>query len=251
VVRGFSWGLAVFFFGATLFQLADQLNFVAQPPNVSEAANLVDRVLASIPYQQGIWPIYFAANLLIGLGFLCVVGLGFGLAAEVAHGDDRRGLLAMAFVSACIIGVAGQLLLIGAVKARIDIPYCDCGFKEQEIVSQVWAEMVTMSAQQWLLNGATLLAALGIVVAARMFGPSAALGERWRWLSYAIAVLVVLTAILGILDLDDGAQNVLTLALTGILIPIWAIWLARGSTGIRGPGSGVGPAPGYVAGQPS
>jgi MFS family permease len=233
VARGFAWGLAVFFFGATLFQLVDQLDLVAQPPNIPESANLVDRVLASIPYQQDIWPIFFAANLLIGLGFLCVVGLGFGLAAEIPHDDDRRGLLAMAFVAAGIIGAAGQLLLIGAVKAKIDIPYCDCGFKDQEIVSQVWAEMVTGSAQQWLLNGATLLAALGIVVGGRLFGSGGPLSERWRWLSYAIAVLVVVTSVLGILDLADDLQNVISLALTGILIPIWAIWLARGTGRIR------------------
>src|SRR5204863_5423010 len=129
----------------------------------------VDRVLGAIPYRHDIWPIFFTENLLIALGFMALGILGLALAGHVAVADQRRPLLGGALVTAGVLGAAGQLVLVGSVKASIDIPYCDCGFKEQEIVSQVWALMVTQGASEWLVNGAVLLAAIGIAVAGILF----------------------------------------------------------------------------------
>ena len=84
--------------------------------------------------------------------------------------DDRRYLLLWTLVMAGVIGAIAQTMLIGAVKASIDIPYCDCGFKEQEIVSQVWAEMVVQGAAAVMIYAAALLAAAGLVFAGILFG---------------------------------------------------------------------------------
>jgi hypothetical protein len=232
VIRTLAWGLAGLFVAATVVHLADQLNLFVQPPNLPESTNLVDRVLASINYRHDVWPSYFGANLLLALAFVALTGLGFALAARIPASDERRAVLAAALVVGGILGAVGQLILIGSVKASIDIPYCDCGFKQQEIVSQVWALMVTQGAQEWLVNGALLLGAIGIAVAGNVFG-SGLMPERWTWLSWGISALVILSLVLGFADLFGDVQTVLTGLLTGILIPIWAIWLGLRFEGQR------------------
>ena len=79
MIRGLAWALAVLFVAATVLQLVDHLNLVAQPPNLPDSTNLVDRILGQIPYSQAIWPVFFSANLLVGLGYLVVTALGFAL----------------------------------------------------------------------------------------------------------------------------------------------------------------------------
>jgi hypothetical protein len=208
---------------ATVLELADRLNLFFQPPNLPASANLVDRVLGSIAYRHDIWPVFFTENLLIGVGFMALSILGVALAAQVAAADQRRPLLGGALVTAGVLGAAGQLVLVGSVKASIDIPYCDCGFKEQEIVSQVWALMVTQGASEWLVNGAVLLAALGIAVAGIVF--AGRLGSGWRTFSWVIAALVVAALLVGLIGRSDDLETALTFLLTGIVVPAWAIWL--------------------------
>jgi hypothetical protein len=224
VIRGLAWGLASLFIAGTLLHLADLLNVFFQPPNLPDSTNLVDRVLGGITYRHNIWPIFFLANLFDGLGFLAVTGLGFALAARMPASDDRRGLLAACLVAGGVLGAAGQLIVIGSVKTSIDIPYCDCGFKEQEIVSQVWALMVTQGAAEWLVNGAVLLAAIGIAIAGAAFG-GRAMSDRWGWLSFGISAVVILVLVIGLVGLSEDLDNGLTLLLTGVLVPAWAIWL--------------------------
>jgi hypothetical protein len=222
VIRTLAWGLAALFVAATIVHLADQLNVFFQPPNLPESTNLVDRVLATINYRHDVWPLFFAENLLLAFGFMALSGLGFALAARMPANDERRAVLAASLVVGGVLGTVGQLILIGSVKASIDIPYCDCGFKQQEIVSQVWALMVTQGAQEWLVNGALFLGAIGIAVAGNVFG-GGVMPERWTWLSWAISALVILSLVLGFTDLSGDLQTVLT----GLLVPIWAIWLGR------------------------
>jgi hypothetical protein len=210
---------------ATIFQLADQLNLIYQPPATPDSANLVERVTALIPYRQQVWPIYFLANALLGLGFLLLVGLALALGARAARSDDRRHLVVWTLALAGIIGGIAQLTLVGAVKASIDIPYCDCGFKDQEIVSQVWAEMVVQTASQVMVYAAALLAAGGLAAAATTFRTVMPVG--WQTLSYLGAALLVLAVILGWADLGGDATNWLTAAISGLVIPAWAIWLGR------------------------
>ena len=129
--------------------------------------------------------------------------------------------------TAGLLGGVAQVLLVGEVKATIDIPYCDCGFKNEEIVSQVWAEMLIQSAVQLVVQVAALFAAAGVVVAARLFG-GGAMPSAWAWLSYLVAAVVLVTAILAVAGPDSlyDLGQWLTNLLTGVLIPVWALWLA-------------------------
>jgi len=52
MIRGLAWTLAVLFVAATVLQLVNQLNLVAQPPDLPDSTNLVDRILGQIPYSQ-------------------------------------------------------------------------------------------------------------------------------------------------------------------------------------------------------
>ena len=226
-LRYLAAAVGLLFLAGTVFQLLDQLNLVAQPPSVPDTANLVDRVTAYFPYRQSIWPIFLLANGLVGLAFLTLTGLGIALARRVARTDDRGTVLLWTLVTAGLLGGVAQVLLVGEVKATIDIPYCDCGFKNEEIVSQVWAEMLIQSAVQLVVQVAALFAAAGVVVAARLFG-GGAMPSAWAWLSYLVAAVVLVTAILAVAGPDSlyDLGQWLTNLLTGVLIPVWALWLA-------------------------
>lgn len=236
-VRRVAFGVAALFFVATLFQLADRLNLIVQPPSVPDSANLVQRVDALTPYRNAIWPVFFATNFLSGVGFFALAGLGVALAARRPSGGTDRLVLAWLLGIGGILGVVASLIRLGAVQASIDIPYCDCGFKDQEIVSQVWAEMVVDGAVLWLINGASLLAAIGFVIAGRLFG-GVEMPAAWTILSYVTAILIVLAIVLGINGQGD-LSDWLTVVLSGLLIPAWALWIAlrfgRGDVDTRAP----------------
>jgi hypothetical protein len=116
-----------------------------------------------------------------------------------------------------------QGLLLGAVKATIDLNYCDCGFKNEEIVSQVWALMLAQSASTMLVYVVALLAAAAVIVAARTFA-GREMPATWAWLSYLTAALLALNVALSFANVGE-VSDWLTLASIGILVPIWAAWL--------------------------
>jgi hypothetical protein len=224
-LRYLAAALGGLFLAATAFQLLDQLNLIVQPPTIPDTANLVESVTARIPYRQQVWPLFLAANGLFALGFIVLSGLGIVLARRVGRDDDRGAVLLWTLGAAGILGAIGQLVLIGSVKTAIDIPYCDCGFKNEEIVSQVWALMVVQGASDMLVQVGSLLAAAGVVVAALAFG-GRAMSPSWAWLSYAIAIGFVVVGVLSVADVLGDVSQWLTVLLTGILVPVWAFWLA-------------------------
>jgi len=219
--------VGVLFLIGTVFQLLDQFDLIAQPPPGLDAANLVDRRLALQPYREAIWPVFLLENGLIGLGFLALTGVGIALSRRIPRTEDRGTVLLWTLVTGGLLGGVGQLILLGGTKATIDIAYCDCGFKEQEVVSQIWAQMVVESAGQFVVQIAALFAAAGLVVAARSFGRRS-MPDAWALLSYLAAAIVVLTAILAFVGLDSlfDVTQWLTTLITGLLIPVWALWLA-------------------------
>ncbi len=226
-LRYLSAAVGGLFLAATAFQLLDQQNLIFQPPTVPDTANLVESVTARLSYRQDVWPLFLAANGLFALGFGALIGLGIALGRRVGRDDDRGVVLLWTLGVAGTLGAVGQLVLIGAVKTTIDIPYCDCGFKNEEIVSQVWALMVVQGASDMLVQVASLFAAAGVVVAALAFG-GRTMPASWAWLSYAIAIGFVVVGALSVADVLGDVTQWLTVALTGILVPAWAFWLASG-----------------------
>ena len=223
VVRRLGVTAAILFFVATVLLLVDRLNLVYRPPDIPETSNLVDRMVAQIPYRHDIWPIFFASNFLFGVGFVVFAGLALVLASRIEAADPSRHLLLWTLGTAGLLGAVAQLVLVGAVHVTIDNPYCDCGFRDTEIVSQLWAQMLVEGAHLWLINGASLLAAGGAAIAGRVFA-GRGMPQTWSVLSYLLAGLLVLAVVLGLIGQFDAAEW-LSVAVTGIVIPAWALWL--------------------------
>jgi hypothetical protein len=221
-VRWLAWSVGVLFLIGTALQLVDLLNLYATPPDTG-AANMVEQRLAVQGYRVAIWPIFFLDNLSVGMGFVALTGLGVGLAALLAPPDTRRLAIAVSLGVGGILGAVGQLIVIGATQVTIDLAYCDCGFKETEIVSQIWGQMLLEGARNWLVNGAGVLAAVGIVVVDAAF--RARLPAAWSILSWLTAAGLIATVVVGVLGVGGDLGLYLLLIVSGVLVPLWTIWL--------------------------
>ena len=226
MLRTLTWTVAALLIGATVLQLVDQLNLYAQPPLLPEAANMVERRLGSSDYRAAIWPIFFGSHFLFGLALLVVVPLAYVLGARLPRTEDRRLIMTSTLAGGALIGAIAELIVIGAIQVTIGLAYCDCGFKDQEVVSQIWGVMLIEGATGWLLNGTALMLAVGFWLAGTLLR-SRGMNEAWQWLSRGIAVLFLVPVALSILETGGEVANLLVALVTGILVPIWAIWLGR------------------------
>src|SRR5439155_15701 len=99
------------------------------------------------------WPIFFASHFLFGLALLVVVPLSYVVGARLPRTDDRRLIMTSTLAAGALIGAIAELIVVGSVQPTIGLTYCDCGFKDQEVVSQIWSQMLIEGASVWLLNG--------------------------------------------------------------------------------------------------
>jgi hypothetical protein len=125
-----------------------------------------------------------------------------------------------------LIGAIAELIVVGAIQVTIGLAYCDCGFKNEEVVSQIWGVMLIEGATGWLLNGTALMLAVGFWMAGTLLR-TRGMSEAWEWLSRAIAVVFLVPVALSILETGEEVSNLAAALATGILVPIWAIWLGR------------------------
>src|SRR5690349_20301038 len=222
-LRWLAFTVGVLFLIGTLLRIVDMQNLWATPP-AQPAANMVEGRLAAQDYRMAIWPIFMLTNLAFGIGFMALVGLGIALASGLGSGDTRRIAILTSFGVGGILGAAGQLMIIGAAQVTVDQAYCDCGFKDTEIVSQIWGQMLIEGSSQWLINAAAILAAVGIVAADLAFRLRiSAAWDIWSWLTVIGLVATVVVGFFGLGGDDFGLY--LLLIVTGILVPVWAIWL--------------------------
>ncbi len=232
-----SWIVAAAFFLGTVLFAVDRLNLVAQPPQFPDTTNLVDRILGSFDYRLAIWPVFLATNLLFALGFAALVPFAAAMprSAQGAARPIGPTLLALG----AVIGAISSLVTVGSVDPSISTPYCDCGFKEQEVISQAWALMIAGGVANWLLLAASIGAGIAILVLRSELGA----GLPWglQALALVTAALLIATPVLARLGLLDPLPDLLTALTAGILVPIWAIWI----------GSALGGGAGQAAAQPS
>jgi hypothetical protein len=221
-VRWLAWAVGVLFLIGTAFQLVDILNLYATPPDTG-ASNMVEQRLAVQGYRVAIWPIFFLNNMSFVIGFVALAGLGVALAALLAPTDTRRTAIAVGLAVGGILGAVGQLILIGATQVTIDLAYCDCGFKEAEIVSQIWGQMLLEGAKDWLVNAAAILAAIGILAVDAAF--RARLPAAWSIVSWVTAIGLVATVLVGVLQVGGDLGLYLLVIVSGVLVPLWTIWL--------------------------
>jgi hypothetical protein len=222
-VRWLAWSVGILFLLGTALHLIDLLNLYATPPEPSSPLNMVEQRLAGQAYRVAIWPIYFLTNLSFGVAFVAIAGLGLALASWLASGDPQRIVIQTSLGVAGVLGAVAQLILIGATQVTIDLAYCDCGFKETEIVSQIWAQMLAEGASNWLFLGALVLAAIGVLAVDVAF--RARMPAAWDIVSWLTAIGTFASVVVGVLRLGGELGLYLGLAVSGVLVPIWTIWL--------------------------
>ncbi len=223
LVRWLAWSVGVLFLLGTAFRLVDSFNLFATPPDLPESLNMVEFRLAVQDYRVAVWPIFLLSNLANGIGFMAVAALGLALASHVRGDSPHRVGIVAGLGIAGILGAVAQLLIIGVTQPTIDNAYCDCGFKETEIVSQIWAQQLAESASQWLVNAALVLSAIGLASAATAFRDR--MPAAWNLFSWLTVVGLVAAAVIPFLRINPDLDLWLLAVVAGLMVPVWAIWL--------------------------
>jgi hypothetical protein len=224
VVVVLSWVVAIAFILGTALVYVDRLNLFATPPDLGPA-NMVDQRLGSADYRRAIWPVFFWTNLLFAIGFAAAVAFAWAVSSRsgVARGLPIFAALA---TTGGITATVASIIPIGAADASVWLGYCDCGFKETEIVSQIWAQMIAQDIGTWLNRVASIVLALGLIAFVRE--APALLTSSLRTWTYLTAIALVIVPLLGIVQRTDPAAEELLSAIIGlVLVPVWAVWLGR------------------------
>jgi hypothetical protein len=219
----FAWLVAIAFVLGTVLQLVDRLNLVATPPDLPNA-NMVEGTLGRSAYFHAIWPVFLWTNLAFGIGFLAAVAFAFNIAAA----DGVGGLPTFKSLVAAggVIGAIASIIPIGAAEAKVFVQYCDCGFRDTEIVSQLWAQMVAEDIAGWLLRVAGVVLAIALVGLLRE--AVAVISPTLRTWTSITAIALVLAPILASTEaLSPEAVDLLTSVTAAVLVPVWAVWLGR------------------------
>lgn len=223
LVRGLAWILAIAFFISAVLSALLGFDVLAPPPERGE--DFIQFILDLFRWEQGRWPIDFVQSALGAIGFLALGALAPALRRLTVPEDGRRGLVGTFFLSAGLLGAASQLVWIGAKPIATSPQYCDCGFLQEEIMSRLMILNVVGGVVAWLLNGALLALAVGLVFVARL-GQRAGMPVGWHWLSLVIAALSLLGVAISFVDIRP-VNALLVLLIGGALAPAWALWMSR------------------------
>lgn len=223
LIRWLAWSVGVLFLLGTVLRLVDLSNLYTTPPDLPETLNMVEFRLAVQEYRVAIWPIFLLSNLANGIAFMAVTALGLALAGHVASASPHRVGIAAGLGMAGILGAVAQLLIIGVTQPTIDSAYCDCGFKETEIVAQIWGQQLAESASQWLINGALVLAAIGVASAGTAFRDR--MPASWNVFSWLTAIGLLVAVGIPFLQINPDLDLWVLAAVAGVMVPIWAVWL--------------------------
>lgn len=218
-----SWVIAVALIAGTALVYVDRLNLYATPPDLPNA-NLVDRVLGTLTYRQAIWPVFFWEFFLFAVAFAASVAFAFNVASAARTRDGLPTFKSLVAVGG-VLGAVSAIIPIGSVNAAVWLGYCDCGYKETEIVSQVWAQMVTQDVGDWLNRFAWLLLAAGLFALTRE-APSL-LSPALRTLTQIGAILLLATPLVQIIEIGPPEVADLLNTVAAVVIAVWAVWLGR------------------------
>jgi hypothetical protein len=218
-----SWVIAIAFLAGTALIYVDRLNLYATPPDLPNA-NIVDRVLGTLAYRQQIWPVFFWTNAMFAIGFTAAVAFAANVAAGSGVRDGLPTFKSLVAVGG-IMGAIAAVIPIGSVNAAVWLGYCDCGFKQTEIVSQVWAQMVAQDVGDWINRFGGIVLAIGLFALTREAGDL--LSPSLRTLTYIGAILVAAAPIIQTIELGPPEVVDLISTVTAPVIAVWAVWLGR------------------------
>ena len=229
--RILGWVVGLGLLVGTVIRLILSFELLGHPPE-PPSDDFVDRTLTFYEFATSQWPIEFTSFAAFAIGFAALAMLGLVIGRLASEADARRGLIAGIFLVLGGLGVASQLLPIGALPYLTFPELCECGLREHEVMAREIVLGTIFVVQLWMIVGALVLAVPGFVIAGSL-GAAAGMPNAWRWLSYLIPVASLVLAVLAILQAFPFDQYVLGLT-AGILVPIWAAWLAMRAPEIWG-----------------
>jgi hypothetical protein len=247
LVRLLCWALVIFAIVTAVMNLGLRLNLFAPLSVIPDTTALPDRLVAIRADDAKRFVFDFIGSL-GGVGvFLTAALIGIAL-RPFASGLGWRDIMATLFVIGGSVGVMSQVLRIGIGEAAT-FGYCDCGFREHELIAQDYALNVGWQIQLWFNTTALAILAGGVALAGRLV----AVSNAWRTLSYVIgaavmvAVLMIfLSEMVETIQLYDVVDYIVA-AVAAILVPIWAIILARSIHKLRTWTTSVGGTPTSMA----
>ena len=199
------------------------------PPHFDE--DFVDRLIADRTSDQAAYPFVLIGSLAtFGVYVIaCILGL---VLRTWARPSPMRDVMTVLLVLGGTVGVVSQLINIG-VGAEANPFYCDCGYRTEEVIGGFKALQVGWTIVSWLAVGATTLVGIGVGVTGRVIEVSPA----WRLLSSVIAIALLVAVLIRVvgsfvfIEAFDPFQisDLIVAATAGVLVPIWAILLARGA----------------------
>ena len=227
-LRGLCWALVVLAVISALVSLLFATGILRPPHDVED---LVERLIANRTSDTDAFPFVVVGSLATIGVFLIAALLGVALRSWAPVTPERDAMV-MLFVIGSVLGIGANLVNI-AVGNAATFTYCDCGYKTEEVIGQNYALMVGWTMVSWLSLGALTIVASGVALAGRLVDISA----TWRTVSYVIAVALLLAVALRVLAefvfiaAFDPFQvfDLIVAFAAGILVPVWAILLARGA----------------------
>jgi hypothetical protein len=238
-LRMLCWGLVVVAVISAVSQLLLTFNIWAGGPTLPDPqADLVDRLAVFRGNDQEIFGLVLVGGVASLIAFVLVGLIGMVLRAYSTPGSWRDAMTVLLIIGATV-GVVSQLLSVGVAQAATQ-GYCDCGYKTEELIAQDYALSLGFTLFGWFVNVAFVLVGVGLYYAGRLV----TISPTWRTLSYAIAALLILSALIRLLaplvnlpEVAFQAADTVSGLTLAILVPIWAILLTRGGrkmTGVAG-----------------
>jgi hypothetical protein len=215
-----------------------QLNFPEErsfPPD----ATFVDHLLAEFEDARAVWFADLGQSLLFAVGFAAIAALGAVLRHVLGRDDPRSMVALVAMMVAGAVGVVSQLIYIGGTEVATNPEYCDCGFLAEEIISRAMINFTINGIVFWMIDAFTVLFAVGLLAMASVASAARAMPAGWvaftRLLALVGLAVVVWNRIAVPLLIQAGYDEVdyfligsiLIGIVAGIMVPVWAAWLAR------------------------
>jgi hypothetical protein len=227
-VRWLSWALVALAIASGVVSLLIALGILF--PHV-DVEDLVQRIETFRQNDTRAFPVVLFGSLATLGVFLVGAVLGVAL-RPWAPPSGLRDTMTLLFVIGGVIGIVAQLVNV-AVNQAATFGICDCNYRTEELIGQDYALSVGWAVVNWLAIGAVTMVGVGAAIAGRIIDVSPA----WRTLSYLIAIVLLFAVALRIvaafvfIELFDPFQvSDLGIAVAaGILVPIWAILVARGA----------------------
>jgi fucose permease len=241
---------ASFALGA-LLTLVDALNLTAPAPSIPPDAALPDRILAILQNQSQRFPVVLIASLVAIVAFAALAALGPVLRRAFAAAHDPRGSALVGLLAlGGAVGVIGQLIFVGGQAVASDATYCECAFRDPQLIARGGVLDLVSSINAWMTWGSIAFFAAGLFVAASHPEAGRVAPRGWIVLTRTLASLMAIVAVVGAgfpplaqslrWDLDPSlVTGVPSLVVLLVLVPWWSFWL-RGWLGSVPP-SGVEP----------